>query len=199
MKQVAGRSSSNSRSTARWRRSRSSPPTSTPTQQAARRGERLTELLKQPQYEPIPVEKQVISSSPAPRLPRRARTVNSHRSVPLAAPRRDQGARAGHSKTIRTDREIKQTDKATTGAAGRPRELHQSRYRSAGQPGTSNSMACLKAIRRRIVGQITRKITSAMKMVAASGSAGRRKLRKRRGHMPIGGARGGRRGGQRHR
>ena len=74
MKQVAGRSSWSSRSTARWRRSRSSPRTSTPsTQRLLARGARLTELLKQPQYVPMPVEEQVgVDLRRRQRLPRQA-------------------------------------------------------------------------------------------------------------------------------
>ena len=43
------------------RHSRSSPPNWTPATKAQlNRGERLVELLKQPQYQPMPVEEQVI-------------------------------------------------------------------------------------------------------------------------------------------
>ena len=54
------RSSSISRSTANSRRSPSSPATSTrTTQQQLTRGEKITEVLKQPQFHPQPVEDQV--------------------------------------------------------------------------------------------------------------------------------------------
>ena len=50
------------RSTASWRRSRRSPPTWTrPRRPQLDRGARLVELLKQPQYSPMPVEEQVVS------------------------------------------------------------------------------------------------------------------------------------------
>ena len=61
MKQVAGRISWNWRVSARWRRSRSSHRTWTHRRRALlARGARLTELLKQPQYRPVPVEEQVV-------------------------------------------------------------------------------------------------------------------------------------------
>ena len=54
-------SSSTSRSTASSRRSRSSRATSTRTpKRQLTRGEKITEILKQPQYQPQPVEDQVV-------------------------------------------------------------------------------------------------------------------------------------------
>ena len=61
MRQVAGTLVSTSRSTASSRRSRSSARSDLDkaTQAQLNRGARLVELLKQPQYQPLPVEKQV--------------------------------------------------------------------------------------------------------------------------------------------
>ena len=51
---------SSSPTSARWLRSRSSARTSTPATRAQiDRGQRLTEILKQGQYQPMPVEEQV--------------------------------------------------------------------------------------------------------------------------------------------
>jgi len=59
MKQVAGRSSSNSPNTVKWKPSLSSVPISIPPRKNARTGQRLTELLKQPQYSPLLTSEQV--------------------------------------------------------------------------------------------------------------------------------------------
>jgi hypothetical protein len=67
MKKVAGTLASSSRSTARWRRSRSSRPTSTRRRaQQLERGERMVELLKQGQYVPLRSRSRSSSSTPAP-------------------------------------------------------------------------------------------------------------------------------------
>jgi F-type H+-transporting ATPase subunit alpha len=60
MKTVAGRSKANSRNIAKGRLSQSSgSDLDASTQKMLARGERLTELLKQPQYKPFAVEDQV--------------------------------------------------------------------------------------------------------------------------------------------
>jgi F-type H+-transporting ATPase subunit alpha len=60
MRQVAGSCAWIWRSIANWRPSRSSAPISTRLRrQQLNRGKRLVEILKQPQYKPLPVEKQV--------------------------------------------------------------------------------------------------------------------------------------------
>ena len=61
MRQVAGRCDSTWRSSARWRPSPSSRRDLDPATEAQiDRGLRLTEILKQPQYRPMPVEEQVV-------------------------------------------------------------------------------------------------------------------------------------------
>ena len=56
-----------SRSSATWRPSRSSAPTSTrPRSSSSSRGQRMVATLNQPQYDPWPIEEQVVASSGPP-------------------------------------------------------------------------------------------------------------------------------------
>ncbi len=166
------------------------------TQQLLARGSRLTELLKQPQYKPMPVEEQVAAIFAGVRgyldkvdltgSPRSRRSYLSE--LKSRAPE--------ILEAIRTDLEIKpDTEKKLIAL---PRQLRQassmhlswpgltrpSTPRSGHVPGTARWMAgsspamttgrgwtmpSLKALRTRINSvQSTQKITSAMKMVAAS-------------------------------
>ena len=149
------------------------------TQKLLARGSRLTELLKQPQYQPMPVEEQVVGDlRRRARLSRqdrdRRRSARSRRSSSARA----EGARARHpgSDPHRPGDQAGDREEADRLPATRLSRQDRLRHRlttaqcvdaETWQLGVA--MPSLKALRTRINSvKSTQKITSAMKMVAAS-------------------------------
>ena len=150
----------------------SSAPTSTRRRRRSwRAAERMTEILKQDQYQPLPVEKQVvIIFAGDERLPRRARrwpTAARYEKelvrLARARPRRRCCARSRRRRTSRA---------SCTRASSRPRSTEfaaRLRAEREGLAGAERSMPALIDIRRRIRSvKSTQQITKAMKMVSAA-------------------------------
>ena len=136
------------------------------TQALLARGARLTELLKQPQYKPVPVEEQVVVALRRhPRLPRQAAGRRGRRVRAPAAERAEVARARDHRRDPHRPRDQE----------GRPRRSWSpsstaspspSRPEAAWKPGRwPASRTC--AVRINSV-KSTRKITQAMKMVAAA-------------------------------
>ena len=167
------------------------------TQRLLARGSRLTELLKQPQFSPVPVEEQVVSifagtrgyldrvqiadvgrfeqlmlsdlraqaPGAARRDPQRGRALGRHREGAGRLPRRLRpDLRVAHETSIPQSRREPEPDPSAISSADRGSRLSPGRAVRYDQP-----MPSLKDLRVRIRSvQSTQKITSAMKMVAAS-------------------------------
>ena len=133
------------------------------TQKLLDRGARLTELLKQPQYQPMPVEEQVASIF--------AGTQGFLDTVPIQG-RRPLRSRDAQLSARRASRRSSTDDPRHQGARRRHRRqaLKDALDRRSGRVRLRNGqMASLKALKIRI-GSVksTQKITKAMKMVAAA-------------------------------
>ena len=165
------------------------------TQQLLARGSRLTELLKQPQFKPVPIEEQVVAIFAGVRGYLDRIDIGRIGAFEQQLLSEMKAREPAILETIRTDLEIKpDTEKKLTGV---PRQLRQElrliaaerklplplregvggggvRPRPLPQPppargGAGVVMPSLKALRTRINSvKSTQKITSAMKMVAAS-------------------------------
>ena len=160
------RSSSTSPSTARWRRSPSSRrDLDKATRDQLTRGEKLSEIIKQPQYQPLPVEKQVailyaattgkLDDVPTPRVKE-----FEIRLLPLPrdrAPEDPRGARRDEEPDRRARRGARRGDRRSSARA------------SWRRPVRSASVASQRDIRRRIQSaRNIKQITRAMQFVAAS-------------------------------
>ena len=141
------------------------------TQRLLARGARLTELLKQPQFSPMPVEEQVAVDLRRHAGLSRQLDVGRRDRYEAALSSELQGARAADPRI-----DPRQTlDDETT-----PRRSSPLPHRV--RADLRLSMASLKALRNRIrCVRSTQKITEAMKMVAASRLAERRTRRRLRG------------------
>ena len=144
------------------------------TQQQLARGARMTELLKQGQYEPLPVEKQVlILFAGDQRLRRRA----ADRCARALRARAVRVRRRAATPELWTEIATKGTDRkawndltaAHEGGARRVRQGVRARRAGGLTADASEPMPSLKAIRTRIASvKSTQKITRAMKLVAAA-------------------------------
>ena len=139
------------------------------TQKQLNRGQRLVEILKQPQYQPLPVEKQVaIIYAGDQRLPRPGRRSSSCASTKTSSISfLDTRAAAACSTAIAEKKILDDELKAELNAA--LEGVRQAVRGRSAEPRRRDAMPSLIDIRRRIRAvKSTQQITKAMKMVAAS-------------------------------
>ena len=157
------------------------------TQAQLNRGRRLVEILKQPQYQPVPVEKQVAIIYAATKGfldPVPSKTCAATKRSCIASSRRAHpSVLTGIAEKKILDDEIKAALEAALKEFGK--QFARQRHR---QPRPSrNSMPSLIDLRRRIRAvKSTQQITKAMKMIAASRLSARRIASSRRGRSRSG-------------